>query len=201
MGEVCRARDEKLGREVALKVLPEDFPSDADRLARFHREARSLAALNHPGIAAIYGLEASDGKPFLVLEMVEGEELAERLKRGAIPEEEVLGIALQIAEALEEAHEKGLVHRDLKPAKVKLTPEGKVKLLDSGLAKAFAGDEREASDQSGSPTLPARGTAAGEILGTDRGFTRDYLRDGFLQTGELAKGPRDRLGAERGLLE
>ncbi len=168
MGEVYRARDEKLGREVALKVLPEAFTSDADRLARFHREARSLAALNHPGIAAIHGLENSDGTPFLVLELVEGEDLAARLKRGAIPVEEALGIALQIAEALEEAHEKGLVHRDLKPANVMLTPEGKVKVLDFGLAKALeaqsAGDT--SSDFSQSSTLAHSGTLAGVVLGT-----------------------------------
>ncbi len=168
MGEVYRARDEKLGREVALKVLPEGFTSDADRLARFHREARSLAALNHPGIAAIHGLEESEGQPFLVLELVEGEDLAERLKRGAVPVEEALALALQIAEALEEAHKKGLVHCDLKPANVKLTPEGKVKLLDFGLAKAFAGEAASGSpaDLSQPPTLAHTGTQAGVILGT-----------------------------------
>jgi len=167
MGEVYRARDEKLGREVALKVLPGAFASDPDRLARFHREARSLAALNHPGIAAVYGLEELEGEPFLVLELVEGEDLSARLERGPIPVAEALGIARQMAEALEEAHEKGLVHRDLKPANVKLTPDGRVKLLDFGLAKALAGDEEApSSDESHSPTLSARSTAAGMILGT-----------------------------------
>jgi len=123
MGEVYRATDTALGRDVAIKVLPAEVAQDPERLARFKREAQLLAALNHPHIAAIHGLEESDGKPFLVLELVEGEDLAERLKRGAIPVDETVAIAKQIAEALEAAHEKGIVHRDLKPANVKLTPE------------------------------------------------------------------------------
>ena len=140
MGEVYRATDTKLGREVALKVLPAEVAQDPERLARFRREAQLLASLNHPGIAAIHGLEEADGQLFLVLELVEGEDLAERLKRGPLPLDEALAIAKQIAEALEAAHEKGIVHRDLKPANVKLTPDGKVKVLDFGLAKAWAGD-------------------------------------------------------------
>ena len=140
MGEVWRARDSKLGREVAIKTLPEQFSKDEERLARFEREARLLASLNHPNIATIHGFEEDNGTRFLVLELVEGDTLAERLKRGAIPVEESLKLALQIAEALEAAHEKGVIHRDLKPANIKVTPDGKIKVLDFGLAKAFAGD-------------------------------------------------------------
>jgi serine/threonine protein kinase len=140
MGEVYRATDSTLGRDVAIKVLPPEVAHDAERLARFRREAHLLAALNHPSIAAVYGLEEADGKPFLALELVEGEDLKERLTRGAIPVDEALEIAEQVAQALEEAHNKGIVHRDLKPANVKLTPDGKVKVLDFGLAKAWAGD-------------------------------------------------------------
>jgi len=166
MGEVYRARDTKLGRDVAVKILPSELAADSERLARFRREAHLLASLNHPNIASIYGLEDADGKPFLVLELVDGEELSERLTRGAIPVEESLEIARQIAEALEEAHEHGIVHRDLKPANIKLTPDGKVKVLDFGLAKAYAADEAEATDESQSPTMSARATAAGLLLGT-----------------------------------
>ena len=165
MGEVWRARDTKLGREVAIKTLPEEFAKDADRLARFEREAKLLASLNHPNIAAIHGFEEDKGTHFLVLELVEGDTLADRVKRGAIPVEESLKLALQIAEALEAAHEKGVIHRDLKPANVKVTPEGKVKVLDVGLAKAFSGGETEAS-LSNSPTLSMQATQQGMILGT-----------------------------------
>ena len=140
MGEVYRATDTTLGRDVAIKVLPPEVAHDPERLGRFRREAHLLAPLNHPNIAAIYGLEEADGKPFIALELVEGEDLKERLARGAIPVDEALEIAQQIAEALEEAHNKGIVHRDLKPANVKLTPGGKVKVLDFGLAKAWAGE-------------------------------------------------------------
>src|SRR3984893_9508906 len=125
MGEVYRARDSKLGRDVAIKVLPEAFAHDADRLSRFEREAKLLASLNHPNIATIHGLEDSNGTSYLVMELVPGETLAQRIKReGAVPVEESLTIARQIAEALEAAHEKGIIHRDLKPANVKVTPEG-----------------------------------------------------------------------------
>ena len=133
MGEVYRATDTTLNRDVAIKVLPPELAQDPERLARFRREAQLLAALNHPNIAAIYGLEEAGGQLFLALELVEGGGLEERLARGAIPVDEALDIARQIAEALEEAHEKGIVHRDLKPANVKLTPEGKVKGLGQGV--------------------------------------------------------------------
>ena len=168
MGEVYRATDTKLGRDVAIKVLPAEVIEDPQRLERFQREAHLLASLNHPNIAAIYGLEEADGKPFLVLELVEGEDLKVRLERGAIPVDETLQIAKQIAEALEEAHEKGIVHRDLKPANVKLTPDGKVKVLDFGLAKAYGVEATSGSepDMSQSPTLAHSGTVAGLILGT-----------------------------------
>ena len=170
MGEVYRATDTKLGRDVAIKVLPAEMANDAGRLERFPREAHLLAALNHPHIAAIHGLEEADGQPFLVLELVEGEDLKERLARGAIPVDEALEIAVQVAEALEEAHNTGIVHRDLKPANVKVTPDGKVKVLDFGLAKAWAGDSVEGKASSGSmsqsPTLAHSGTQAGVILGT-----------------------------------
>ena len=165
MGEVWRARDSKLGREVAIKTLPDEFAQDEARLARFEREAKLLASLNHPNIAAIYGLEDDDGTRFLVLELVEGDTLAERLKHGAIPVEESLKLALQIAEALEAAHEKGVIHRDLKPLNIKVTPEGKIKVLDFGLAKAFLGDGADVN-LSQSPTLSMAATQQGVILGT-----------------------------------
>jgi serine/threonine-protein kinase len=156
MGEVYQAKDHKLGRDVAIKVLPEEFANDTDRVARFQREAKLLASLNHPNIAAIHGLEESGGTNFLVLELVEGETLADRLRRGPIPVEESLKLALQIAGALEAAHEKGIIHRDLKPANIKVTPEGKVKVLDFGLAKAFAGEQENLnlSNSSHSATPP-----------------------------------------------
>ncbi|MDX2437537.1 MAG: serine/threonine-protein kinase, partial [Acidobacteriota bacterium] len=213
MGEVWRATDEKLGREVALKVLPEEFAADPQRLERFQREAKVLASLNHPNIATLYGLESittqtaagtaspqdsqaspeaivahasrvqaadSDSPPnagssptsdvpgretFLVMELVEGEDLSERIARGAIPLDETILIARQIAEALEAAHEAGIVHRDLKPANIKLTEDGVVKVLDFGLAKAR---ETEAGDSSLSlsPTLTRHATVEGVILGT-----------------------------------
>jgi serine/threonine protein kinase/Tol biopolymer transport system component len=164
MGEVYRARDAKLNRDVAIKVLPVAFASDAERLARFRREAQMLASLNHPHIAAIYGLEEAGGIEALVLELVPGETLAERLAKGPIPVEEALEIARQIADALEAAHEKAIVHRDLKPANVKLTPEGKIKVLDFGLAKALSGDS-SSPDVSTSPTLTGM-TQAGVVIGT-----------------------------------
>jgi Tol biopolymer transport system component len=166
MGEVYQAHDTKLGRDVAIKILPEAFANDSERLARFQREARMLAALNHSNIATVFGLEHSDGTHFLIMELVAGETLAERIKReGAFPVEEALKIAVQIAEALEGAHEKGIIHRDLKPANVKVTPEAKVKVLDFGLAKAFASDA-VSSDPSESPTLSRAATLQGVILGT-----------------------------------
>src|SRR6202171_3661533 len=165
MGEVYKARDTKLVRDVAIKVLPANFVNDPERLSRFQREARMLAALNHANIATIYGLEQFDGVTCLVMELVSGETLAERVKAGPLGIEESLKIAVQIAEALEAAHEKSIIHRDLKPANVKVTPEGKVKVLDFGLAKAFAGDGAN-DDPSNSPTLSAAATMQGTILGT-----------------------------------
>jgi serine/threonine protein kinase len=166
MGEVFRARDTRLNRDVALKLLPDAFAADHDRLARFRREAQVLASLNHPHVAAIYGLEESDGHLALVLELVEGQTLDARLRRGPIPIDECLAIAGQIAEGLEAAHERGIIHRDLKPANVKITPDGSVKLLDFGLAKAMHADEGPtASDLSQSPTQTSP-THTGVILGT-----------------------------------
>jgi serine/threonine-protein kinase len=167
MGEVYQATDSKLGRSVAIKVLPETFVRDAERVARFEREARVLAALNHPNVGAIYGLEESGGQKFLVMELVEGETLASRLARGPIPIDETLGIAKQIVDALESAHEKGVIHRDLKPANLKVTPEGVVKVLDFGLAKAMSEAEPASANLSNSPTmLSIAGTNAGVIMGT-----------------------------------
>ncbi len=165
MGEVFRAKDQKLGRDVAIKVLPEEFARDSDRVARFQREAKLLASLNHPNIGSIYGLEEAEGNSFLVLELIEGDTLSDRLKHGAIPVEEARKLALQIAEALEAAHEKGVIHRDLKPANIKVTPDGKVKVLDFGLAKAYAGEQEEVN-LSNSPTLSDAATQQGVILGT-----------------------------------
>ena len=167
MGEVYRARDTKLGRDVAIKILPAEVADDDERLARFKREAQVLASLNHPHIAAIHGLEQDGDRPFLVLELVKGETLAERMSRGPLSVEEAVALAHQVAEALEHAHEKGIVHRDLKPANIMITPAGNVKVLDFGLAKAFAGDgaEGKSAELSQSPTL-SRHTAAGVILGT-----------------------------------
>src|SRR5215813_13102319 len=188
MGEVYRARDLKLKREVAIKILPEEFSRDPDRVSRFQREAEVLASLNHPNIAAIYDLEEANGSRLLVLELVDGETLADRIERGPIPIEEALDIAKSICDALEAAHEKGIVHRDLKPANVKITPNGKVKVLDFGLAKAMEGTSASAS-LSNSPTMinSALATKAGMILGTAsymspeqaRGLAADQRSDLF----------------------
>jgi eukaryotic-like serine/threonine-protein kinase len=164
MGEVYRATDTKLDRSVAIKVLPPVFAADQERVVRFGREAKALAALNHPNIGAIYGLEEFGGSHFLVLELVEGETLAQRLQRGPVPCAEALQIGRQIAEALEAAHEKGVIHRDIKPGNIKITPDGKVKVLDFGLAKAFAAEPL--SSLSNSPTMSIAATNAGIILGT-----------------------------------
>jgi eukaryotic-like serine/threonine-protein kinase len=166
MGEVYRARDPRLGREVAIKVLPASFSQDADRLRRFEQEARVLASLNHPHVATIHGLEESGSVRALVMELVEGETLTERIARGPIPLEEALPIAREITEALEYAHEKGIVHRDLKPANVMLTAEGRVKLLDFGLAKALESDPGAGADLSHSPTYAGPATQEGVVLGT-----------------------------------
>src|SRR5216117_424267 len=187
MGEVYRAHDTKLGRDVALKVLPEAFAKDCERMAQFQREAQMLASLNHPNIASIYGLEESGGVRALVMELVEGPTLAERIATRArgdsagaglapparaqqaapLPLDEALGIAKQIAEALEAAHERGIIHRDLKPANIKVTEGGTVKVLDFGLAKAFNPQDSAANlNETNSPTLGIAATQAGVILGT-----------------------------------
>src|SRR5262249_35648310 len=165
MGEVYRARDPKLKREVAIKILPEEFSRNTDRVGRFQREAEVLASLNNPNIAAIYDLQEADGTRFLVLELVEGETLADRIARGPIGVKESLQIARKVCEALEAAHEKGVVHRDLKPANVKITPDGNVKVLDFGLAKAMESASANIN-LSNSPTLSLMATNAGMILGT-----------------------------------
>ena len=162
MGQVWRARDTKLNRDVALKVLPDSFANDPDRLARLTREAQTLAALNHPNIASIYGIESHA----LVMELVEGEDLSQRIARGPVPLDEALPIAKQIAEALEAAHEQGIIHRDLKPANIKVRPDGTVKVLDFGLAKAMDPVGASGADAMNSPTLTAGATQMGVILGT-----------------------------------
>src|SRR5262249_42014300 len=166
MGQVYRARDPKLNRDVALKILPAAFALDGDRLARFRREAQVLAALNHPHIAQIHGLEEGTGTQFLVLELVDGESLDKRIARGRIPVAAALGIATQIAEALKAAHEKGIIHRDLKPANIALTRDGQVKVLDFGLAKATDNANGGSLDAMNSPTItsPAILSGAGVIL-------------------------------------
>ncbi len=165
MGEVYQARDLKLNRQVALKILPDSFAHDPERLARFDREAKLIASLNHPNIAAIYGLEEARDKKFLVLELVEGETLAQRIKKGRLPMEEALELCRQIAEGLETAHEKGVVHRDLKPANVMIAGDDKIKILDFGLAKVLAA-ESAATAATQSPTVTEAMTGPGMILGT-----------------------------------
>jgi Tol biopolymer transport system component len=166
MGDVYQATDTKLGRNVALKFLPDAFAHDAGRIARFEREAKALAALNHPHIAAIHGLEESNGRTFLVMELVPGQTLDDLIGRSPLPLQEALAIARQIAEALEAAHEKGIVHRDLKPANVKITPDGRAKVLDFGLAKLMTVDGEGSVSVVNSPTLTAPATHAGVVLGT-----------------------------------
>ena len=170
MGEVYRATDTRLHREVAIKVLPAAFAQDPERVARFRREAHVLAALNHPHIAAIYGLEESDGTLALAMELVGGEDLADRLsKRGAVPVDETIEIARQIAQGLEAAHEKGIVHRDLKPANIKIANDATVKILDFGLARSYDGDAVASGTSvalAHSPTMTRHATEAGLILGT-----------------------------------
>ena len=164
MGQVYRATDIRLHRDVALKILPDAFAADPDRLARFQREAQVPASLNHPNIAQIHGIEEAEGTRALVLELVEGPTLADRIAQGPIPLDEALPIAKQIAEALEAAHEAGVIHRDLKPANIKVREDGTVKVLDFGLAKAL--DTTPQGDPSESPTLTAAGTQMGVIMGT-----------------------------------
>ena len=153
MGVVYRAHDTRLGRDVAIKVLPDSVARDPERLARFEREARTLAALNHPNIAAVYGLEEAAGVSAIVLELVEGDTLADRIALGPVPVHEAIEIALRIADALEAAHEQGIVHRDLKPANIKVREDGTVKVLDFGLAKAMDTTSSSAAKAMNSPTL------------------------------------------------
>jgi serine/threonine protein kinase len=182
MGEVYRARDTKLDRDVAIKVLPDSFVTDPERLARFEREAKLLAAIDHPNIAHIHGLEESGGARALVMELVEGEDLAQWLVRGPIPPDEALAIAKQIAPALEAAHEQGIIHRDLKPANIKVKDDGTVKVLDFGLAKALAGGAGGlgpgAAAPTNSPTLtsPAMMTGVGVLLGTAAYMSPDQAK-------------------------
>ena len=186
MGEVYRARDTKLGRAVAIKVILDQFAADPERIGRFEREAKMLASLNHPRIASLFGMEHVDGQHFLVMELIEGETLADRLRHRPLPVEEALPIAVQIAEALEAAHEKGVVHRDLKPANVKITPDGQVKVLDFGLAKVME-NEAASGTAANSPTLSMMATQAGLILGTAaymspeqaKGLPADHRSDVF----------------------
>src|SRR5215475_5484990 len=169
MGDVYQATDTKLGRSVAIKFLPEAFSHDTERVARFQREARVLAALNHSNIAAIYGVEEIESRHFLVMELVSGETLADRIKRGAIPLAEAVPIARQIADALEAAHEQGIIHRDLKPANVKVRDDGTVKVLDFGLAKLaepVGGTAAGGATLSPTITSPALMTGVGVLLGT-----------------------------------
>jgi Tol biopolymer transport system component len=175
MGEVYRARDMRLDRDVAIKVLPHAFTADADRLARFEREAKVLASLNHPNIAAIYGVEEGGGVPALVLELVEGPTLAQRIARGPVPLADALPVAKQIAEALEAAHDRGIVHRDLKPANIKVRSDSRVKVLDFGLAKAVTGDAPGA-DLGQAPTVTLDGTRPGQILGTPAYMSPEQTR-------------------------
>ena len=175
MGEVYRARDTKLGRDVAIKVLPEEFARDKQRLDRFQREARLLAQLNHSNIATLYGLEEHDGQQFLVMEMVEGETLAERIAKGPVPIGEAIPLFIHIAEGLESAHDKGIIHRDLKPANIKIGPDGKPKILDFGLAKAFSPGQDVSAEASESPTL-TKSAALGAVVGTPSHMSPEQAR-------------------------
>src|SRR5256885_10058929 len=181
MGEVYRARDTKLNRDVALKILPDAFARDPDRLARFTREAQTLASLNHSNIGAIYGIEESGDVRAFVMELIVGEDLSQRIARGAIPLDETLPIARQIADALEAAHERGIIHRDLKPANIKLRLDGTVKVLDFGLAKAMEPASAMSANAMTSPTLSMHATQAGVILRTAA----------YMRPGQGARQPRD----------
>jgi serine/threonine-protein kinase len=167
MGAVYRATDTKLDREVAIKVLPDSFANDQERVARFEREARALASLNHPNIGGIFGLEQAGRSQALILELIEGEDLSERLKRGPLPVEDALRIGKQIAEALEVAHEKRIIHRDLKPGNIKITDDGQVKVLDFGLAKTAVASSQTDNN---SPTITADFTMPGTLLDIRCGF-------------------------------
>jgi Tol biopolymer transport system component len=180
MGEVYRAHDSKLDREVAIKVLPTEMSGDPERVARFQREARTLASLQHPNIASVYGFDEVDGVRFLVMELVEGEDLSERIERGAIAEDDAAEIVRKIAAALDAAHAMSIVHRDLKPANIKLTSDGEVKVLDFGLARAYAGDPEQDEDPTLSPTITAAMTQAGTILGTAAYMSPEQARGRFV---------------------
>ena len=195
MGKVWRAHHSALNRDDALKVLPDAFASDPDRLARFRREAQVLASLNHPNIAHVYGLEQADGIQALVMELVEGPTLADRIGQGPIPIDEALPIAKQIAEALEAAHEQGIIHRDLKPANIKVRTDGTVKVLDFGLAKAMEPTSARSPNVSQSPTIttPAM-TQAGVVLGTAAYMSPEQAR------GKPVDQPHRHLGIRRGPL-
>src|SRR6187399_357909 len=185
MGQVYRATDTTLGRQVAIKILPDAFATDRERLARFEREAKTLASLNHPHIAAIYAVEKSGGMHALVMELVEGDDLSQRIETGAIPLDEALPIAKQIAEALEAAHEQGIVHRDLKPANIKVKTDGTVKVLDFGLAKAIDRPSLNAAPATNSPTItsPAIMTGVNVILGTAAYMAPEQARGGAADKG------------------
>src|SRR5437870_3256479 len=184
MGQVYRATDTKLKRQVAIKILPPSLAADHDRLARFQREAEVLASLNHPNIAGIYGLEEGGGLTALVMELVEGDDLSQRIARGAIPLDEALPVARQIADALEAAHEQGIIHRDLKPANIKVRADGTVKVLDFGLAKATTPAADPSLNLSMSPTIltPALMSNVGVILGTAAYMAPEHARQGGRQT-------------------
>ena len=166
MGEVYRAHDPKLDREVAIKILPKEMSTDPERIARFQREARALATLQHPNIASVYGFEEDGIQRFLVMELVEGQDLSERLKGGPVPADEAAALSMQLLDGLAAAHEQGIIHRDLKPANIKITPEGEVKILDFGLARAYTADPESETEILNSPTITAAMTQAGVILGT-----------------------------------
>ena len=183
MGEVYRARDTKLGRDVAIKVLPEEFARDKERLERFQREARLLAQVNHANIATLYGLEEHDGQTFIVMELVEGETLAERIAKGRIPIDEAIPLFFQIAEGLEAAHEKGIVHRDLKPGNAMLTKSG-IKLLDFGLAKVLAGEP--GPESSDAPTQQKDLTKENSIIGTLQYMAPEQLEGRTADSGRVS---------------
>jgi serine/threonine protein kinase len=189
MGQVYRATDTNLGRQVAIKILPDTFAHDPERLARFEREAKTLASLNHPNVAIVHGLEKSDGIQALVMELVEGPSLADRIAQGPIPVGEALPIAKQIAEALEAAHDQGIIHRDLKPANIKVRPDGTVKVLDFGLAKTL--DSASATDASHAPTItsPAMMTGVGMLLGTAAYMSPEHEARRFAEGNVVAIGP------------
>lgn len=180
MGEVYRARDTKLERDVAIKVLPPELASDPERSARFDREARTLASLQHPNVASIYGFEEIEGTRFLVMELVEGEDLSVRLEKGTLHLDETLRIARDIATGMEAAHEQGIVHRDLKPANIMLTPSGEAKILDFGLARAWFGEGENTSDMEHSPTITNAMTMAGTVLGTAAYMSPEQARGGHV---------------------